>query len=224
MIVGTLQDPALPEPPRGKPVVPNIRGKIKIVVRDADGRVLDYREEEMHSFVSNFLGILYAVFGLGTSTIEDTSGYLIAMGTGAASAGAYITIMAGSGVGSYGLVVGSGSYTVGPAVINLAAQIPNGTGSGQLYYQAMQAGTLTVSGNTTYFTFSRTFVNNSGGTITVSEIGVIAYVSGWTMTNKSTGSSQSSDYFLIIYDVPSSAISVPNGASVTITYTIEVTA
>ena len=224
MIVGTLRDPALPEPPKGKPVVPNIRGKIKIVVRDADGRILDYREEEMHSFVSNFLSLLYALFGLGPQSAEDTSGTVISIGTGAAAAGAYFSIMAGSGVDTYGIVVGSGSQTVSASVFKLAAQIPNGTGSGQLYYQAMQAGSLTVSGSTTTFTFSRTFVNNSGATITVSEIGVILYVYEWNMTVVSTGSTQTSDYFLIIYDVPSSAISVPNGASVTITYTIEVSA
>jgi len=63
----------------------------------------------------------------------------------------------------------------------------------------------------------------SGSTINVTEIGIIVYVTGFAMTTVSTASAVSSDYFLIAYDIPSSAISVQNGQTLTITYTFSVT-
>ena len=223
-MVGESREPPIPDPPSRKPATPNISGYINIVVRDRDGRIVENRTERMHSFVSNFLSILYALWGLGTQTAEDTGGTLITINTTASTSGAYMSVNAGSGVELYGIVVGSGSQTVSAGIFKLAAQIPHGTGPGQLYYQTTQAGSLTVSGSTTTFTFSRTFVNNSGAAINITEIGVILYVSGWNMTVTTSGATQSADYFLIIYDVPSSTITVPNGGSVTITYTIEVSA
>ena len=63
----------------------------------------------------------------------------------------------------------------------------------------------------------------SGATLTVTEIGIIVYVTGFAMTTVSTATAMSSDYFLIAYDIPSSAISVQNGQTLTVTYTFSVT-
>jgi len=65
----------------------------------------------------------------------------------------------------------------------------------------------------------------SGATINVTEIGIIAYLTGWAMSASSGGApvNVSSDYVLIAYDIPSSAISLQNGQTLTITYTFSVT-
>ena len=65
----------------------------------------------------------------------------------------------------------------------------------------------------------------SGSTINVTEIGIIAYLTGWAMEVSSGTSpvSESSDYFLIAYDIPSSTITIQNGQTLTVTYTFSVT-
>jgi len=65
----------------------------------------------------------------------------------------------------------------------------------------------------------------SGSTINVTEIGIIAYLTGWAMKVSAGTSpvSESSDYFLIAYDIPSSTIAVQNGQTLTVTYTFSVT-
>jgi len=82
-----------------------------------------------------------------------------------------------------------------------------------------------VSGQTSSFTVSRSFTNVSGSTINVTEIGIIAYLTGWAMVVSSAGTqtSASSDYVLIAYDIPSSTIAVQNGQTLTVTYTFSVT-
>jgi len=63
----------------------------------------------------------------------------------------------------------------------------------------------------------------SGATLSVTEIGLAVQITGFAMTNVSTNSAITSDYILISYDIPSSAISVANGQTLTITYTFSVT-
>jgi len=58
----------------------------------------------------------------------------------------------------------------------------------------------------------------SGATLTVTEIGLVVLMTGWNM-----GAYASGTYFLIAYDIPSSAISVQNGQTLTVTYTFSVT-
>lgn len=186
-----------------------------------DGKVIFERREPSRSLLAAYAIMQLAMWGAQSNTMTDTNGVEIQVN--GASPGV-VQINAGSGVTTYGIVVGSGSQTVSPLVDKLAAQIPNGTGSGQLVYQNMSmSGGVTISGNTTSFTFSRMFTNVSGNTITVTEVGIIAYISGWGMINVNTGAPIGSDYVLIAYDVPSSSISIPNGASLEVTYTFSVT-
>ncbi|MGC9113289.1 hypothetical protein [Acidilobus sp.] len=203
------------------PTSVQVRAYVTYEVRDKDGKVILRRTEPSRSLVENYAIFQLAMWGSQTITTADTSN--VSININGASPG-IININAPAGNNTYGIVVGSGSNTVSPTLVSLAAPITNGTGAGQLQYQAMSFSSgVTVSGNTTSFTLSRSFVNSSGGTVTVSEIGIIAYVSGFAMTNVSTNSSVSSDYFLLAYDVPSSAITVQNGQTLQITYTFSVT-
>jgi hypothetical protein len=142
------------------------------------------------------------------------------------ASGGTMALTAPSGNSSYGIVIGSGASagsTPSPTAYNLVAQIPNGISSGQIEYGAVSIGAVSQSGQITQFTISRSFTNVSGATITVTEIGLVANVTGFAMVTVSTHTAVSSDYFLIAYDIPSSAISIQNGQTLTITYTFSVT-
>jgi len=141
----------------------------------------------------------------------------------------------GANDSTYGIVVGSGTATPTPNDYALGNQIANGTGSGQLQYSAHtinpapvsngtsnyysttttpSSGLLPVSGNTTSWQISRQFTNQSGASITVSEVGLIT---------KILVSSSSAVYALIAHDLLSSPVTVPNLSILQITYTISVT-
>jgi len=135
----------------------------------------------------------------------------------------------------YGIVVGTGTATPTPNDYELQSQIQNGTGSGQLVYGAHtispapvsngtidyyttastpSSGVLPVSGNTTSWQISRTFQNQSGASITVSEVGLISQI---YVYNSPTV------FVLLAHDLLSSPITIPNNAVLTIVYTISVT-
>ena len=134
---------------------------------------------------------------------------------------------------TYGIVVGTGTATPTPNDYALGNQIQNGTGNGQLVYGAHtinpapvsngsiswyttttppSSGLLPVSGNTTSWQISRTFQNQSGASITVSEVGLI--------TETFTGTE--GVFALLAHDLLSSPITIPNNAVLTIVYTISV--
>jgi hypothetical protein len=112
-----------------------------------------------------------------------------------------------------GIVVGSSSQSVTPTRNKLVTQIGNGTSSGQLIYGTQSYVAPTVSGSTTSFQLVRPFTNSSGGDVTVTEIAV--YVQ---MVN----SSHTTNYVMIIYDVPSSQL-IHTGHYLTVTYTFSIT-
>jgi stage V sporulation protein SpoVS len=200
-----------------------IRATITFRITNPDGTVVKEWTEPAHSLNYNFATFIWILWDATTATIVDTTG--TAMSLNGASGGT-MALTAPSGNSSYGIVIGSGASagsTPSPTANNLIAQIPNGTSSGQIEYGAVSVGAVSQSGQITQFTISRSFTNVSGATITVTEIGLVVNVTGFAMVTVSTHTAVSSDYFLIAYDIPSSAISVQNGQTLTITYTFSVT-
>jgi len=78
---------------------------------------------------------------------------------------------------------------------------------------------ITVSGSSAYFAISQAFSNNSGGTVTITEVGIVTQI---VLAASINSSSSFSGNILMWYDVLSSSISVPDGGSVTIYYTFTV--
>jgi len=116
--------------------------------------------------------------------------------------------------------VGSGSQSNPYNAHSLAAPIANGTGTGQLIYgQPSVSQTPIVSGSSIYFNISQAFINNSGGTVTITEIGIIMNFYSLIQSNQQA---QYDGYILVWYDVLSSSISISNGESLTIYYTFTV--
>jgi len=196
----------------------NIDVKLTVTVKDKNGKIIKVHKQRSHSFTANFLGAIGEYFYLAYNG-SYVANYTM---TNISNNTFYIENMlfanAGQGDSSYGIVVGTGTATPTPKDYALGSQISNGTGSGQLEYGSHTfiptSGSVIISGNTAYFQIIRTFVNQSGASITVTETGIIVKV------NSSSGTTQTS---LIVHDLLSSPITIPNGSVLQITYTISVT-
>ena len=114
-------------------------------------------------------------------------------------------------VENVGVVVGSGTASVTPSDTKLEAKIAHGTGAGQLVYLGCGLKPVVTSGSDAYVDLVRFFENNSGGDVTVSEVGIYALGS-------------SNHYgFCICRDVLSSSITVADGQLLKVRYRIKVT-
>lgn len=113
---------------------------------------------------------------------------------------------------NYGIVAGTGTNAVTMTDYALQTLIAHGTGAGQLSYGAVTFTGPTTSGKTRYFEFQRALTNNSGGTITVNEIGVYVYPTSTAY------------YYMYLRDVLGSGVVVNNGQVLTIKYRVSVTA
>jgi len=195
-----------------------IRATITFRITNPDGTVVKEWTEPAHSLNYNFGLFMNALWGSTTVSMTNTAGNGVSVN---GASGGTMAVTAASGNAAYGIVIGSGASagsTPSPSLYNLVAQIPAGINSGQIEYGAVSVSSVSQSGQTTSFTISRSFTNVSGATITVTEIGIVVLMTGWNM-----GAYASGTYFLIAYDIPSSAISVQNGQTLTITYTFSVT-
>ena len=189
----------------------NIDVKLTIIVKDKDGKIIKVHKQKSHSFVANFLYMVGALLSTTNYSWTDISGNKQQFSTASIS---YTQLMnANCTSSSCGIVIGTGTATPTPNDYKLGNQIANGTGSGQMTYNNTTFVAPSVSGNTTSMTIERTFQNNSGASIIVSEVGIQVYA----YTNSAIN-----DYALIVHDLLSSPITVPPNAVLTIVYRISV--
>jgi len=203
---------------------PTFNAYITIIVRDSNGNIVNIHRQRSHSPTKNFILYFVPIYYLYSNnisiTITTTSGTTYTNSSNPAFGISYPSNQ--SNMPSYlvMIAVGSGSQSNAYNAYNLAAPIANGTGTGQLVYGSPSISTsITVSGSSAYFYISQTFNNNSGGTVTITEVGIITGISQLIVTGSVVGSTTQ---LLMWYDVLSSPISVPNGGSVTIYYTFTV--
>jgi len=201
---------------------------LTIIVRDKDNKVIKKYKQKSHSPTDNFIGLMipltwYNATGNSwtfVNTLNSTYTYAPSI------------VFQGFGIGypcsSYNyndyivnILVGSGSNSSPYSAYNLALPIANGSGTGQLLYSSISTPTsITINGSQAYFIISQSYANQSGATITISEVGIITYLyfTNVYSTQTKVGSS------LVWYDVLSSPISLSNGQSVVIYYTFSVNA
>jgi hypothetical protein len=189
----------------------NVKTYLKIKVIDKRGKCTYYRRYRSRSFVIGFLNEFYTNLSGQGVTSKNISGQQYTT-----NPGDRIVVNDGANDSSFGILIGSG--TSAPTIIDysLSILISNGTGIGQMQYGAVSiTGAVTnTSTNTGYFTVTRTFTNNSGSSITVSEVGMAAFDGGFTgLPNQ---------IYLILHDLLPTPITVPNGSSLTISYEIQV--
>jgi hypothetical protein len=206
---------------------PTFSAYLTVVVRDSEGKVVNVHRQRSHSPTANFIGLMLPLTYFNVTgnsyTLKNTGGstygYNPAIGVqvqcisypnSANNNPTYIVM----------IQVGSGTQSNPYSAYSLAAPIANGSGTGQLVYgQPSVPSNITVSGTSAYFTISQTFNNNSGGTVTITEVGIVTYLQ---FSESNNWSNETFGQVLVWYDVLSSSISVPNGGSVTIYYTFTV--
>jgi len=194
---------------------PLLTARYRVVVRDAKGKIKYIEEAPSKSFILNFLYVWWLCFNLNTTdSVSVTS-----------SSGAQTTMTLIQPMGWYnwydgpsapysGIQVGSGTSSPSASSPYLESLITSGTGSGQLSYGSDIVTSPSISSNPATLQISKTFTNNSGGTVTVGEIGL-----AMQLRNDNTSQYQAA---LMVHDVLSSAVSVPNGGTITVTYTLQV--
>jgi len=206
---------------------PTFKAYLTVIVRDADGNIVRVHKQWSHSPTSNFMSVLlpynwYANTGQ-SSTITNTNGssYTLSLIAGGNSNPFYYPNDSFNNPTYLAMIqVGSGSRSNPYSAYSLAAPIANGSGTGQLIYGTPSVSSSPiVSGSSVYFYISQTFNNLSGGTITITEVGILLNVDLWI---PSAGKVENIGNVLMWYDVLSSPISVPNGGTLVIYYTFTV--
>jgi len=193
----------------------NVKAYLKIKVINEKGKCIYYRRYRSRSFVINFLNGIFANLSGQLITIINTSG-----GSYNAQSVDSIIVTDSSNDNSYGIQIGTGTTAPSITDTRLSQLITNGTGVGQMQYGAVSVtGPVTnTTNNTGYITITRTFTNNSGASITVSEVGLVAFSGRYYASN----AVQSNQVYLIIHDLLPTPITVPNGSSLSISYEIQV--
>ena len=197
---------------------------LTIIVKDKDGNVIKRHKQKSHSPTANFIGLMLPTTYYNEVqkcwTITTTSNSTFSYNYNCEWI-VYPSNQYNYHVYAQNIMVGSGSQSNPYSAYNLASPIANGSGTGQLLYSSPNIPTgITINGSQAYFIVSQSFANQSGGTITISEVGIILYL---YIGNVETGA-YSSGSVLTWYDVLSSPISVGNGQSVVIYYTFSVNA
>jgi hypothetical protein len=197
---------------------------LTIIVRDKEGNVIKRYKQKSHSPTANFIGLMLPVSyynGIQQCIkLTTTSNTTINYGYNCA----WITYPnGGENNPDYmqNIIVGSGTQSNTYNAYNLNAPISNGSGAGQLIYSSISVPTsITINGNQAYFIISQSYTNQSGGTINISEVGIVVnlYVGRPGNANNQAGS------VLVWYDTLSSPISVGSGQQVIIYYTFSVNA
>lgn len=190
----------------------NIKMGYEIEVRDAKGKLIERKKGNSDSFVENFIQMLYGLmYGAASNTqgsVTDTSGYPQSYPNLTSTSQALMRVRASAGQHNIGIQVGSGTTPVSKTDYALESKIGHGTGTGQLSYGECSIDAPYEEDGVLKLRIYRNFSNSSGGSITVNEIGI--YVS-----------TPAGDV-MIARDVLTSPTTVPDGATLTVRYFIQI--
>jgi len=181
-----------------------------VEVRDKEGRVIQRISAPSRSYVEQWNQIINYHVAQAFQSITDVFGVPRASSSGWAES---LDASAAIGDDSHGIRVGKGTTAV--AIDDFALETPLGEGVGvdDFNHQAMTFTVPAVVGPTCSFTIKRIMVNNSGATISnIREIG--CYVKFWAGATR---------FGLGFRDVLPGGVTVPDGGSITVTYTIAAT-
>jgi len=200
----------------------NLKPRYRIALIDQNKRVRKYIERDSDSFLLNFMVLLNNIFTrnamppLGRpANYSQSFTYTI----GARQFQRQITSSgwmgwALKGDESHGIVIGMGTKEVEPNDTWLDNQIHHGFGQNEMVYLDSYISPVQVSGSIAFFNLSRRFINASGSSITVTEI-------GWAVDTAIRIGNRTTKGILLIRDlVP--PITVPNEYVLVVTYQIQV--
>jgi len=140
--------------------------------------------------------------------VTDTSNTAQTIAFSPYTAKAFFAVDAPEDDDTYGIVVGSSNAAEANTDYKLGTQISDGTAAGELDYGAHVWTDAQVVGANVDLQIQRTFINNSGGNVTVEECGIYAESSNY--------------YFCIIRDV-TGTVTIADNQTLTVDYTIRTT-
>jgi hypothetical protein len=180
---------------------------LDFTVTDKDGKVTRQESRKSESYVKQFLQILFITMAssvVTTHNIQDTANVT----RNPIRDGNTFLTEAGSGNTSYGIMVGTDTTPVTIDDYSLVAPIAHGSGSGQVQYGGTAFGAPSADSTTSQLTITRNFANNSGALITVNEIALYC----------KAADANTIYYFMIIRDIISGGIDIPDGQTLTVNY------
>jgi len=196
-----------------------LRAEIIIERYNRKGQLLEKIKQKSRSFLKQFIQLIEVQTNQAAKTITDIVG--TDRSVGALDINLFCVPGGGYGyvdpsqrnvqVENVGVVVGSGTTAVTPTDTKLETKIAHGTGSGQLVYLGCGLKPVVISGSDAYIDLVRFFENQSGGDVTINEVGIYAI-----------GATQQWG-FCICRDVLSSSITVGDGQLLKVRYRIKVT-
>ena len=176
-----------------------------VVVRDRNGKVVSRERRRSRSFLKQWNQRVYIQMSQATLNITDIDGVSQSC---APYAGAFaMKTEAGYDIG---IAVGLASDAVAIDDYALSSLIAEGTGANQMNYLACSVATSVVAAPSCSFVVSRAIVNNSGSEITVREAGIHARI-------------KANVNGLMTRDVLGTPQAVPNGGTITVDWTLQVT-
>jgi hypothetical protein len=198
---------------------------LSIEKKDRNGRVGYSESREGHSYVRNAYNVASLLvnaitgtgYGAGSLSIKTTAGSVVT-NTNNVSArwGSYgDCFTAATGVATNGIIVGSSGQVFSFEDYNLISQITHGITAGTLHYGQTNSGAVSVPAwdlPTRKFTVvnERYFNNDSGGNITVREIGLVS---------RDVKLNYSTDQYLYARDVLDTEITLADAEQLRVTYT-----
>lgn len=178
-----------------------------VVVRDRNGKVLSRERRRSRSFLKQWNQLVYVHMAQAALTIKDTGG----TNRSVTVAETDFAMDAAANNANYGIRVGTGSTPVDVSDYKMNTPIAEGGGAGQMNHLVCTVTSPTVAAPSCYFVVSRVIVNNSGGLITVTEGGVYSQMGPTPY------------YCCLTRDVFAASQDVPDGGSITINWTLQVT-
>lgn len=179
----------------------------EVIVTDKHGKVIDREAGESRSWLVAYNKMMMGCFGFDAQTIVDIDGIGRTQTISYQAFGA----MGAAGSITNGVMVGTGNTPVDIEDYALEAQIAHGLGAGQLSHLAQTTSSPTVTASESSFTLTRQFLNLSGATITVKEIGIYGHI----VTVPDTY------YGCFVRDVLGTEMVIPDGGAITVIYTMK---
>lgn len=191
------------------PDQPNGDGTLSWVVHEDDGTVLDEGSQPIDSYVLQWVQILSALMGDQTvSGVTDTSNIDQTIDNGDNN-DTPMLVDAASGTTDHGIKIGNGSATETITDFELDSPL-----TANISYGTTSASSGTTSGSSATFDITRTFGNNTGKQLSITETGLIAEVDA---------GGAGTDNFLIIRDTGSPILTIADGTNATLQYRLEFT-
>ena len=150
-----------------------------------------------------------ALGNVSVAATIDNGGASRNLRTPAASTTVFYTANAAAALATSGIQAGTGTTAVVPTNTALVTLIAEGAGAGQMNYGACTIGVTAAGASECTLDVTRSIANNSGGTITVQEIG---------LSVRSEDTVPAERQFLVIRDL-TGAVAVSAGQTLTVVYT-----